>query len=54
MSGPEIPKALDAIIDIVLASRPKTKTDAAKKRKKKAKKIAKKLRKAASETSQEH
>jgi hypothetical protein len=35
------PKALDAIVDIVLAYKPKPKTKSAKKRKKRAAKIAK-------------
>jgi hypothetical protein len=44
MSEPRIPKALDAIVDKVLAYRPEPKTKSAKKRKKKAKKIAKDFR----------
>jgi len=38
---PKIPKALDAIVDVVLAYKPKPKTKAAKGRKHKAKKAAK-------------
>ena len=38
-----VPKALDAIADVVLAYKPKPKTKPAKKRKTKAKKIAKSL-----------
>jgi hypothetical protein len=41
MSEPRVPKALDAIVDKVLAYKPKPKTKSAKKRKKKAAKIAK-------------
>jgi hypothetical protein len=37
----DVPKALDAITDVVLAYRPKPKTQPAKKRKKRAAKIAK-------------
>ena len=37
----KVPKALDAIADVVLAYKPKAKSEPAKKRKKKAKKIAK-------------
>jgi hypothetical protein len=37
----KIPKALDAIVDVVLAYKPKPKTKPAKKRKKRAAKIAK-------------
>jgi hypothetical protein len=37
----KIPKALDAIADVVLAYKPKPKTNPAKKRKRRAKKIAK-------------
>ena len=38
-----VPKALDAIADVVLAYKPRPKTKLAKKRKTKAKKIAKSL-----------
>ncbi len=44
MSEPRIPKALDAIVDKVLAYRPKPKTKPAKKRKRRAAKIAKAAR----------
>jgi hypothetical protein len=37
----KVPKELDAIADVVLAYKPKAKSDAGKKRKKKAKKLAK-------------
>ncbi len=41
-AAPEkVPKALDAIADVVLAYKPKAKSEPAKRRKKKAKKIAK-------------
>jgi hypothetical protein len=43
MSVPKPPKALDMIADIVLAYRPKAKTEGAKKRKRKAKKMLKKV-----------
>ncbi len=36
-----VPKALDAIADVVLAYKPKAKTKGAKKRKKRASKVAK-------------
>jgi hypothetical protein len=39
-----VPKALDAIADVVLAYRPKAKTKSAKKRRKHATKIAKEKR----------
>lgn len=42
MTKPEtVPKALDAIADVVLAYKPKPKTKPAKKRKKRAAKVAK-------------
>ena len=41
MSKDEVPKALDAIVDKVLAYRPKPKTKGAKKRKRKTKKLLK-------------
>jgi hypothetical protein len=37
-----VPKALDAIADVVLAYKPKAKTEGAKKRKKRAAKLARK------------
>lgn len=40
----KVPKELDAIADIVLAYKPKAKSEPAKKRKKKAKKLAKDVR----------
>jgi hypothetical protein len=40
-SPENVPKALDAIADVVLAYKPKAKTKQAKKRKKRAAKIAK-------------
>ncbi|MGA3304224.1 MAG: hypothetical protein ABSC72_13190 [Methylovirgula sp.] len=41
-AAPEkVPKALDAMADVVLAYKPKAKSEPAKKRKKKAKKLAK-------------
>jgi len=42
---PQPPKELDAIVDKVLAYRPKPKSEAGKKRKRKAKKIMKAVRK---------
>jgi hypothetical protein len=44
MSEPRTPKALDAIVDKVLAYKPKPKTKLARKRKKRAAKIAKEVR----------
>jgi hypothetical protein len=44
MSEPRTPKTLDAIVDKVLAYKPKPKTKLARKRKKRAAKIAKKVR----------
>ena len=41
MSGPLTPKAFEAIVDIVLAYKPKPKSKPAKKRKKRAAKLAK-------------
>ncbi|HEY3638446.1 MAG TPA: hypothetical protein VGK90_09880 [Rhizomicrobium sp.] len=41
MSGSKPPPILDAIVDVVLAYKPKAKTDSAKKRKKKIKKLIK-------------
>lgn len=41
MKPEEVPKELDAIADVVLAYRPKPKSESGKKRKKKAHKIAK-------------
>ena len=48
------PKALDAIADVVLAYKPKAKSDPAKKRKKKAKKLAAKLAKETGTKEQKH
>ncbi len=45
MSEPKPPPILDAIIDVVLAYKPKAKTDGAKKRKRKIKKFVKKMSK---------
>ena len=45
MSTHRPPPELDAIVDLVLAYRPKAKTDGAKKRKRKAKKIERETRK---------
>ena len=44
MNEPRIPKALDAIVDKVLAYKPKPKTKPAKKRKRRAAKIAREAR----------
>jgi len=41
---PRIPKELDAIVDKVLAFRPKPKTDAGKARKRKANKVSRRMR----------
>jgi hypothetical protein len=41
-----VPKALDAMIDVVLAYKPKPKTKPAKKRKRRAAKIAKEIQSA--------
>lgn len=41
MNGPKPPKELDAIVDVVLAYRPKPKTKPGKKRKRRAVKLAK-------------
>ena len=41
MTGERHPKELDAIVDVIIAYRPKAKTKPAKKRNKKAKKLAK-------------
>jgi len=41
MSDAKPPLVLDAIVDVVLAYKPKAKTDSAKKRKKKIKKLIK-------------
>jgi hypothetical protein len=41
VSAPEQPKALDAIVDVVLAYKPKSKSKPAKKRKRRANKVAK-------------
>jgi hypothetical protein len=38
-----VPKALDAIVDVVLAYKPKPKSKKAKKRKKRARKMAKEM-----------
>jgi hypothetical protein len=46
MSGSKPPPILDAIVDIVLAHKPKVKTEGAKKRKKKIKELMKGARKA--------
>lgn len=45
MSGQKPPPELDAIVDVVLAYKPKAKTDSAKKRKRKIKKLIKKASK---------
>jgi hypothetical protein len=44
MTEPEPPKALDAMVRVVLAYKPKPKTKSAKKRKRRAAKIAKETR----------
>jgi hypothetical protein len=46
MSDQKPPPALDAIVDLVLAYKPKAKTDSAKKRKRKIKKLIRKASKA--------
>jgi VIT1/CCC1 family predicted Fe2+/Mn2+ transporter len=50
---PHPPKELDAIVDKVLAYRPKSKSEAGKKRKRKAKKMMKEIRKSLSPKSHE-
>jgi hypothetical protein len=45
MSGSKTPPELDAIVDVVLAYKPKASTDGAKKRKRKIKKFLKKASK---------
>ena len=45
MSTHKPPPELDAIVDVVLAYRPKAKTDGAKKRKRKTKKMEREARK---------
>lgn len=54
MSEPRIPKALDAIVDKVLAYKPKPKTKPAKKRKRRAAKIAKNASPASRSSQQDH
>jgi len=41
MTKPKVPRQLDAVVDVVLAYRPKAKSKPAKRRKRRAKKIAK-------------
>jgi hypothetical protein len=41
MTRPKVPKQLDAIVDVVLAYRPKAKSKSARRRKRRANKIAK-------------
>jgi len=45
MTDTKPPPILDAIVDVVLAYKPKAKTDSAKKRKRKIKKLLKKVSK---------
>jgi hypothetical protein len=49
MSGSKPPPILDAIVDVVLAYKPKAKTEGAKKRKKKIKKLIKEAEKHSAE-----
>jgi len=42
MTKPKVPKQLDAVVDIVLAYRPKAKSKPARRRKRRANKIARK------------
>ena len=41
MTKPKVPKQLDAVVDVVLAYRPKAKSKPARRRKRRANKIAK-------------
>lgn len=41
MTKPKVPRQLDAVVDVVLAYRPKAKSKPAKRRKRRANKIAK-------------
>lgn len=54
MSGAKPPPILDAIVDVVLAHKPKAKTDGAKKRKKKIKKLIKEASKTRGEEPKAH
>lgn len=54
MSSQKPPPILDAIVDVVLAYRPKAKTDGAKKRKRKIKKLIKRASKPPQTGPKEH
>jgi hypothetical protein len=54
MSDQKPPPELDAIVDLVLAYRPKAKTDSAKKRKKKIKEFVKKASKEPTSEPEQH
>ncbi len=54
MSDTTPPPILDAIVDVVLAYKPKAKTEGAKKRKRKIKKLLKKARKPKLAVSKQH
>jgi len=54
MSDAKPPPVLDAVVDVVLAYKPKAKTDSAKKRKRKIKKFVKEASKPKKATPKKH